>query len=58
MARLIPDTVVVLLCPAFLECYNGWLGACGSDFSTDLRDALVPVFGEEFETPAVQGEDM
>jgi hypothetical protein len=51
------DREVVFLGPAFLQAYDvgGWVE--GGDLAADFCEARIAVFGDEFEAPAIEGED-
>lgn len=51
------DGEVVLLGPAFLEADDGRGRGGDGELVPDFEEARVPVFGEEFETPAVESDD-
>lgn len=53
----VADREVVFLGPAFLQAYDVGRRVEGGDLAADFCEARVAVFGDEFEAPAVEGED-
>jgi len=51
------DGEVVFLGPAFLQAYDVGGRVEGGDLAADFCEARIAVFGDEFEAPAVEGED-
>ena len=51
------DREVVFLGPAFLQAYDVGGRVEGGDLAADFCEARIAVFGDEFKTPAVEGED-
>lgn len=57
MPCLLPNGMVVLLCPALLEAYNVWLRIGSGDLDSDFRKTLIAKFGDELESPAIERQD-
>ena len=51
------DRKVVFLGPAFLQAYDVGGRVESGDLAADFCEARIAVFGDEFEAPAVEGED-
>jgi hypothetical protein len=54
MLCFLPDRIVVLLGPAFLETDNVWRWTGSGDLDADFCQALVAKLGYKLETPAIK----
>jgi len=56
MFSFLPNALIILLCPAFLQSNNVWLRICRSYAFPDFSQPFVPELGQVLETPAVESD--
>lgn len=57
MPRLVANALVVLLCPTLLEAHYFWRRVGQSQLPPNLGETFMAILGDEFQTPAIKGQN-